>query len=109
MANYESGAKMTTSKNDKKSGAISNESGAMVDESGAKSNTSKNSNNIYKKETFFPLKDLIYDYKNGKGKLKPYYLGDPMIWKKLEQKWYVIDKYNRWLEYADKKEKIEWK
>ena len=85
------------------------ESGRQIPESGSQTDTSKNSNNNYKKETFFPLNNLINDFKNGKSKLKPYYLGDPMIWKKTEQKWYVIDKYNQWLKYAAKESRIEWK
>lgn len=40
---------------------------------------------------------------------KPYYRNDPMIWSETKKKWYVIDKYNEWLEFADKEDKIEWR
>jgi len=40
---------------------------------------------------------------------KPFYNGDPMIWSEAKRKWFVISKYGEWLEYAGKKEEIEWK
>jgi NADH dehydrogenase/NADH:ubiquinone oxidoreductase subunit G len=40
---------------------------------------------------------------------KPFYRGDPMIWSETKKKWFVISKYGDWLEYAGKKEEIEWK
>jgi DNA polymerase/3'-5' exonuclease PolX len=40
---------------------------------------------------------------------KPYYMGNPMIWSEAKKKWYVIYPEGDWLEFADKKEKIEWK
>lgn len=40
---------------------------------------------------------------------KPYYNGDLMIWSEIKKKWYVIDKDGIWLEFAGKKEDIEWK
>lgn len=40
---------------------------------------------------------------------KPFYNGNPMIWSETKKKWYVISKYGEWLEYAGKKEEIEWK
>jgi len=40
---------------------------------------------------------------------KPFYRGDPMIWSETKKKWFVISKYGEWLEYAGKKEDIEWK
>ena len=40
---------------------------------------------------------------------KPYYKGDPMIWSETKKKWYVIDKDGDWLEFAGKKEDMEWK
>jgi hypothetical protein len=40
---------------------------------------------------------------------KPFYRGDPMIWSETKKKWFVISKYGEWLEYAGKKEEIEWK
>jgi len=40
---------------------------------------------------------------------KPFYNGDPMIYSETKKKWFVINKYGEWLEFADKKEKIEWK
>ncbi|MCK4781450.1 hypothetical protein KAS79_00795 [Candidatus Parcubacteria bacterium] len=40
---------------------------------------------------------------------KPYYDGDPMVWSETKKKWYVINKYSEWLEFADKESKIEWR
>ncbi|MFH1968179.1 MAG: helix-hairpin-helix domain-containing protein [bacterium] len=40
---------------------------------------------------------------------KPFYKGDPMIWSETKKKWFVISKYGEWLEYAGKKEEIEWR
>jgi DNA polymerase/3'-5' exonuclease PolX len=40
---------------------------------------------------------------------KPFYKGQPMIYSEMKKKWFVISKYGEWLEFADKKETIEWK
>jgi DNA polymerase/3'-5' exonuclease PolX len=40
---------------------------------------------------------------------KPYYMGNPMVWSETKKKWYVITAEGDWLEFADKKEKIDWK
>jgi len=40
---------------------------------------------------------------------KPFYREDPMVWSETKKKWYVISKYGEWLEYAGKKEDIEWR
>ncbi|MEK7664923.1 MAG: hypothetical protein AAB361_02160 [Patescibacteria group bacterium] len=40
---------------------------------------------------------------------KPFYKGDPMVWSESKKKWFVISKYGEWLEFADKKETIEWR
>ena len=40
---------------------------------------------------------------------KPFYRGDPMIWSETKKKWFVISKYGEWLEFAGKKEEMEWK
>ena len=40
---------------------------------------------------------------------KPFYKGDPMVWSETKRKWFVISKYGEWLEYAGKKEEIEWR
>ena len=40
---------------------------------------------------------------------KPYYQGNPMIWSETRRKWYVIDESGNWLEFAGKKEDIEWR
>ena len=39
---------------------------------------------------------------------KPFYKGDPMIYSETKKKWFVI-KNGEWLEYAGKKEEMEWK
>jgi len=40
---------------------------------------------------------------------KPFYDGNPMHYNERKQKWYVIAPTGEWLEYADKKSKIEWR
>ncbi|OGZ79364.1 MAG: hypothetical protein A2528_01005 [Candidatus Staskawiczbacteria bacterium RIFOXYD2_FULL_37_9] len=40
---------------------------------------------------------------------KPFFRGDPMIWSETKKKWFVISKYGEWLEFAGKKEEIEWR
>jgi len=40
---------------------------------------------------------------------KPFYKGDPMVWSESKKKWFVISKYGEWLEFADKKNTIEWR
>ena len=40
---------------------------------------------------------------------KPFYKDNPMVWSETKRKWYVIDKYGDWLEFAGKETEIEWK
>jgi hypothetical protein len=40
---------------------------------------------------------------------KPFYKGDPMVYSETKKKWYVINKYCEWLEFADKENTIEWR
>jgi len=40
---------------------------------------------------------------------KPFYRDNPMIWSETKRRWYVIDKYGKWLEFAAKETDIEWK
>jgi len=40
---------------------------------------------------------------------KPFYNGNPMIFSETKKKWYVINKFGEWLEFADKESTIEWK
>ena len=40
---------------------------------------------------------------------KPFFRNCPMIWSEAKKKWYVIDKYGDWLEYAGKEQEIEWR
>ena len=40
---------------------------------------------------------------------KPYYQGNLMVWSEARKKWYVIDPYGEWLEFADKESAIEWR
>jgi len=40
---------------------------------------------------------------------KPYYNGNPMVWSKTKRKWYVINEYDEWLEFAGREEDIEWR
>ncbi|MCJ7787065.1 helix-hairpin-helix domain-containing protein [Patescibacteria group bacterium] len=40
---------------------------------------------------------------------KPYYQGNPMVWSETKRNWYVISPEGDWLEFAGKKEEIEWR
>jgi hypothetical protein len=40
---------------------------------------------------------------------KPFFQGNQMVWSETKKKWYVIDQYGEWLEFAGKKEEIEWR
>jgi len=40
---------------------------------------------------------------------KPFFRGLPMIWVETKKKWFVIDRYGDWLEYAGKIADIEWR
>jgi DNA polymerase/3'-5' exonuclease PolX len=40
---------------------------------------------------------------------KPYYLNDPMRWSEQKKKFFVINKYGEWLEFAGQSEDIEWR
>ena len=44
-----------------------------------------------------------------KKKKRPYYNDRPMVKSERDNKWYVIDKDGEWLEFAGKKEDIEWR
>lgn len=39
---------------------------------------------------------------------KPYYNNNPMVWSETKRKWYVINEYDEWLEFAGKEEDIKW-
>ena len=40
---------------------------------------------------------------------KPYYQNNHMVWSETKKKWYVINEYDEWLEFAGKDEDIEWR
>ncbi|MBZ9577597.1 hypothetical protein KJA13_00980 [Patescibacteria group bacterium] len=40
---------------------------------------------------------------------KPFFQGEPMVWSQTKRKWYVIDEYGEWLEFAGKESDIEWR
>jgi len=40
---------------------------------------------------------------------KPYFQDNLMVWSETKKKWYVIDQNGEWLEFAGKKEEIEWR
>ena len=40
---------------------------------------------------------------------KPFFQNNPMIWSETKKKWYVIDKYGEWLEFAGKEKDMEWR
>ncbi len=62
------------------------------------------------KEKFFSNEEKIEAYKNGKkwGE-KPYFWDDPIVWKKSDQKLYVIENTGDWKKFDGKLEEIEWK
>lgn len=40
---------------------------------------------------------------------KPFYKDNLMIWSETKRRWYVIDKYGDWLEFAGRESEIEWR
>ena len=40
---------------------------------------------------------------------KPFYNNSPMVWSETKRKWYVINEYDEWLEFAGKEADIDWK
>jgi hypothetical protein len=40
---------------------------------------------------------------------RPYFRNMPMVWSESRKKWYVVDSGGEWLEFAGKKEEIEWR
>lgn len=40
---------------------------------------------------------------------KPFFRNMPMVWSETKKKWYVIDNFGEWLEFAGKEKEIEWK
>ena len=40
---------------------------------------------------------------------KPFFRNMPMVWSEAKKKWFVIDRYGEWLEFAGKEDEIEWK
>ena len=40
---------------------------------------------------------------------KPFYQNNPMVWSESKRKWYVIDKFGEWLEFAGKESDIKWR
>jgi len=40
---------------------------------------------------------------------KPFFRNMPMIWSETKKKWFVIDRYGDWLEFAGKEDEIVWK
>ena len=40
---------------------------------------------------------------------KPFFQGNPMVWSETKKKFYVIDPYGEWLEFAGKENEIEWR
>ncbi len=68
-----------------------------------------NSRNLdYAIETVFKKWPEINKLKPREKKKKPYYRGDPMVWSKSKQKWFVINSSGDWLEFAGKEKEIKW-
>ncbi len=69
-----------------------------------------NSRNLdYAIETVFKKWPEINKLKPKEKKKKPYYRGDPMVWSKSKQKWFVINSSGDWLEFAGDEKEIIWK
>ncbi len=69
----------------------------------------KSRNLDYAIETVFKKWPEIDKLKIKEKKKRPYFRGNPMIWSKTKNKWFVIDNGGDWLEFAGKKEEVEWK
>ncbi len=68
-----------------------------------------NSRNLdYAIETVFKKWPEINKLKPKEKKKKPYYRGDPMVWSKSKQKWFVINSSGDWLEFAGDEKEIKW-
>ncbi len=68
-----------------------------------------NSRNLdYAIETVFKKWPEINNLKPKEKKKKPYYRGDPMVWSKSKQKWFVINSSGDWLEFAGEEKEIKW-
>ena len=63
-------------------------------------------NNI---EAILTKKELAEAYEKGNKTYKPFYRGDQMRWVESKKKWFVINKYDEWLEFCGSKEEIEWR
>ena len=40
---------------------------------------------------------------------KPFFRNNPLVWSESKRKWFVIDEYGHWLEFAGEEKEIEWK
>ncbi len=69
----------------------------------------KSRNLDYAIETVFKKWPEIDKLKIKEKKKKPYFRGNPMIWSKTKNKWFVIDNGGDWLEFAGKQEEVEWR
>ncbi len=63
----------------------------------------------YAIETVFKKWPELDQLKPKKKKKKAFYQGNPMVWKREEEKWYVIDEDGGWREFAGDEDDIEWK
>lgn len=69
----------------------------------------KSRNLDYAIETVFKKWLEIGDLKPKEVIKKPFFRGLPMIRSESKKRWYVIDKFGTWLEFAGKESEIEWK
>lgn len=69
----------------------------------------KSRNLDYAIETVFKKWPEIKNLKPREKKITPFFRGDPMVWSKNKEKWYVINKTGDWLEFAGEKDEIDWK
>jgi len=69
----------------------------------------KSRNLDYAIETVFKKWLELGDLKPKEIVKKPFFRGLPMIWSESRKRWYVIDKFGAWLEFAGKESEIEWK
>jgi hypothetical protein len=69
----------------------------------------KSRNLDYAIETVFKKWLEIGDLKPKEVVKKPFFHGLPMVRSESKKRWYVIDKFGEWLEFAGKESEIEWK
>jgi len=70
----------------------------------------RHSPNDTKQTTSYSLNQYLENKEKGRRIIKkPYFLGDPIVWSSIKRKWFVVDGYGEWREWAGEEKEIEWK